>query len=120
MSRRFPFIEPPPDKAIRDGLLLLQELGAVDDRQGLTRLGRDLARLPLDPRLGRMVLAARDHHCLSELTIIASALGAQDPRLRPPEQQQTADEAHRRILFGPEDDPNSPPGSSSGPGTTRR
>ena len=100
---QFPFIEPPPDKAIRDGLLLLQELGAVDDRQGLTRLGRDLARLPLDPRLGRMVLAARDHHCLSELTIIASALGAQDPRLRPPEQQQTADETHRRILFGPEE-----------------
>lgn len=104
---RFPFIEPPPDKAIRDGLLLLQELGAVvatsDERQQLTRLGRDLARLPLDPRLGRMVLAARDNHCLTELTIIASALGAQDPRLRPPEQQQTADEAHRRMMFGPEE-----------------
>lgn len=100
---QFPFIEPPPDKAIRDGLLLLQELGAVDDRQQLTRLGRDLARLPLDPRLGRMVLAARENHCLTELTIIASALGAQDPRLRPPEQQQAADVAHRRILFGPED-----------------
>lgn len=100
---QFPFIEPPPEKAIRDGLLLLQELGAVDDRQQLTRLGRDLARLPLDPRLGRMVLAARENHCLTELTIIASALGAQDPRLRPPEQQQAADEAHRRILFGPEE-----------------
>ena len=100
---QFPFIEPPPEKAIRDGLLLLQELGAVDERQQLTRLGRDLARLPLDPRLGRMVLAARDNHCLTELTIIASALGAQDPRLRPPEQQQAADEAHRRILFGPEE-----------------
>ena len=100
---QFPFIEPPPEKAIRDGLLLLQELGAVDDRQQLTRLGRDLARLPLDPRLGRMVLAARENHCLTELTIIASALGAQDPRLRPPEQQQTADEVHRRILFGPEE-----------------
>lgn len=100
---QFPFIEPPPDKAIRDGLLLLQELGAVDEQQQLTRLGRDLARLPLDPRLGRMVLAARDNHCLTEMTIIASALGAQDPRLRPPEQQQTADEAHRRILFGPEE-----------------
>ena len=104
---RFPFIEPPPDKAIRDGLLLLQELGAVvataDARQQLTPLGRDLARLPLDPRLGRMVLAARDNHCLTELTIIASALGAQDPRLRPPEQQQTADAAHRRMMFGPEE-----------------
>ncbi|MFW9610956.1 MAG: ATP-dependent RNA helicase HrpA [Fluviibacter sp.] len=104
---RFPFIEPPPDKAIRDGLLLLQELGAVvataDVRQQLTPLGRDLARLPLDPRLGRMVLAARDNHCLTELTIIASALGAQDPRLRPPEQQQTADAAHRRMMFGPEE-----------------
>ena len=104
---QFPFIEPPPDKAIRDGLLLLQELGAVvstsDERQQLTQLGRDLARLPLDPPLGRMVLAARENHCLSELTIIASALGAQDPRLRPSEQQQAADEAHRRIMFGPEE-----------------
>ena len=100
---QFPFIEPPPEKAIRDGLLLLQELGAVDERQQLTRLGRDLARLPLDPRIGRMVLAARDNHCLTEVTIIASALGAQDPRLRPPEQQQAADEAHRHILFGPEE-----------------
>ena len=100
---QFPFIEPPPEKAIRDGLLLLQELGAVDDRQQLTRLGRDLARLPLDPRLGRMVLAARENHCLTEMTMIASALGAQDPRLRPPEQQQAADEAHRRIMFGPEE-----------------
>ena len=104
---QFPFLEPPPDKAIRDGLLLLQELGAVvakpEDHQQLTRLGRDLARLPLDPRLGRMVLAARDNHCLTELAIIASALGAQDPRQRPPEQQQAADEAHRRIMFGPEE-----------------
>ena len=100
---QFPFIEPPPEKAIRDGLLLLQELGAVDEKQQLTRLGRDLARLPLDPRLGRMVLAARDNHCLTELTIIASALGAQDPRQRPPEQQQAADEAHRRMMFGPEE-----------------
>ena len=103
----FPFIEPPPDKAIKDGLLLLQELGAVavlaDGRQQLTRSGRDLARLPLDPRLGRMVLAARENQCLTELMIIASALGAQDPRLRPPEQQQAADEAHRRIMFGPEE-----------------
>ncbi len=100
---QFPFIEPPPDKAIRDGLLLLQELGAVDERQLLTRMGRDLAKLPLDPRLGRMVLAARENQCLTELTIIASALGAQDPRQRPPEQQQAADEAHRRMMFGPEE-----------------
>ncbi len=104
---QFPFIEPPPDKAIRDGLLLLQELGAVEvapsGPEQLTRIGRDLARLPLDPRLGRMVLAAREHQCLTELTIIASALGAQDPRQRPPEQQQAADETHRRIMFGPEE-----------------
>ena len=104
---QFPFIEPPPDKAIRDGLLLLQELGAVEvapsGPQQLTRIGRDLARLPLDPRLGRMVLAAREHQCLTELTIIASALGAQDPRQRPPEQQQAADETHRRMMFGPEE-----------------
>lgn len=100
---QFPFIEPPPDKAIRDGLLLLQELGAVDEHQKLTPVGRDLARLPLDPRLGRMVLAARENHCLTELIIIASALGTQDPRLRPPEQQQAADEAHRLMMFGPEE-----------------
>lgn len=100
---KFPFIEPPPDKAIRDGLLLLQELGAVDAQQKLTPVGRDLARLPLDPRLGRMVLAARENHCLTELMIIASALGAQDPRQRPPEQQQAADEEHRRLMFGAEE-----------------
>lgn len=100
---QFPFIEPPPDKAIRDGLLLLQELGAVDAQQRLTAVGRDLARLPLDPRLGRMVLAARENHCLTELIIIASALGAQDPRQRPPDQQQAADEAHRRMMFGAEE-----------------
>lgn len=100
---RFPFLEPPPDKAIRDGLTLLQELGAVDGQQRLTPIGHDLARLPLDPRLGRMVLAARENHCLTELMIIASALGAQDPRVRPPEQQQAADEAHRRMMFGAEE-----------------
>ena len=100
---RFPFLEPPPDKAIRDGLALLQELGAVDGQQRLTPIGRDLARLPLDPRLGRMVLAARENHCLTEMMIIASALGAQDPRVRPPEHQQAADEAHRRMMFGAEE-----------------
>ena len=93
----FPFIEPPPGRAIADGYQLLAELGAVDDDNALTPLGRELARLPLDPRVGRMILAARDQQALSEVLIIASALSVQDPRERPAEAQEQADEAHRRF-----------------------
>jgi len=93
----FPFIEPPPGRAIADGYQLLNELGAVDDDNQLTPLGRELARLPLDPRVGRMILAARDQQSLKEVLIIASALSVQDPRDRPIEAQQQADEAHRRF-----------------------
>ncbi|MFP3568791.1 ATP-dependent RNA helicase HrpA [Paraburkholderia sp. SIMBA_030] len=93
----FPFIEPPPGRAIADGYQLLNELGAVDDDNRLTPLGRELARLPLDPRVGRMILAARDQQALKEVLIIASALSVQDPRDRPIEAQEQADQAHRRF-----------------------
>ncbi|MDM8357715.1 ATP-dependent RNA helicase HrpA [Pandoraea communis] len=93
----FPFIEPPPGRAIADGYQLLNELGAVDDTNQLTPLGRELARLPLDPRVGRMILAARDHQSLREVLIIASALAVQDPRDRPIEAQDAADNAHRKF-----------------------
>jgi ATP-dependent helicase HrpA len=93
----FPFIEPPLGRAIADGYQLLQELGAVDDDKQLTPLGKQLAKLPLDPRVGRMILAARDNVCLNEMLIIASALSVQDPRERPMEAQQAADNAHKKF-----------------------
>ncbi|HEY4316886.1 MAG TPA: ATP-dependent RNA helicase HrpA [Herbaspirillum sp.] len=93
----FPFIEPPLGRAIADGYQLLQELDAVDESNRLTALGRQLAKLPLDPRVGRMILAARDAGCLSELLVIASALSVQDPRDRPLEAQAAADAAHKKF-----------------------
>src|SRR6185369_4094410 len=94
----FPFIEPPPAKAIADGYALLQELGALDDNNGLTTIGQALARLPLDPRIGRMLVAARDLGCLKEVMVIAAGLSAQDPRERPQERQQAADEKHKLFV----------------------
>jgi len=93
----FPFIEPPLARAIADGYQLLQELGAVDEYNQITSLGHKLAKLPLDPRVGRMILAALDNVCLNEVLIIASALSVQDPRDRPMEHQQAADEAHKKF-----------------------
>lgn len=93
----FPFIEPPAGRAIADGYQLLQELGALNEDNQLTDIGRVLAKLPLDPRIARMVLAARDHHCLQEILIIASALETQDPRDRPLEAQEAADLAHKKF-----------------------
>ncbi len=93
----FPFIEPPQGRAIADGYQLLQEVGAVDDSNALTPLGRKLAKLPLDPRVGRMILAAVDNDCLTEMLIVASALSTQDPRDRPIEYQQQADEKHKKF-----------------------
>jgi ATP-dependent helicase HrpA len=81
---------------IADGYQLLEELGAVDDERELTQSGRELAKLPLDPRIGRMILAARDGHCLREMLIIAAALSVQDPRERPQEQAGAADQAHAK------------------------
>jgi ATP-dependent helicase HrpA len=90
----FPFIEPPDGKAISDGFNLLQELSAVNREGQLTALGRQLARLPVDPRLGRMVLEGASQGSLEEVLIIASSLSVQDPRERPSDRQQAADQAH--------------------------
>ena len=94
---QFPFLDPPPRKAIADGYALLQELGAVDEAHELTAIGRQLSQLPVDPRIGRMLLAARELGCLREVAVIAAALSSQDPRERPLEAQQAADQAHRRF-----------------------
>ena len=94
----FPFIEPPLGRAIADGYQLLQELGAFDEANQLTGIGRQLSKLPLDPRVARMILAARDQQCLREVLIIASALSVQDPRDRPQEAQEAADQAHRKFM----------------------
>ncbi len=93
----FPFIEPPPRKAVADGYQLLNELGAVDERNELTPMGIELSKLPLDPRVGRMILEARKRDALTEVLIIASALSGQDVRDRPAEQQQQADEKHKKF-----------------------
>jgi ATP-dependent helicase HrpA len=90
----FPFIEPPDGKAVSDGFNLLQELRAVSRENQLTPMGRQLARLPVDPRLGRMLLEGAQQGSLAEVLIVASALSVQDPRERPPERQQAADQAH--------------------------
>ncbi len=106
----FPFIEPPDSRSIRDGYLLLDELGALQpsatvpkatgaaatDRR-LTKVGRQLARLPIDPRMARMVVEADRHGCVREVMVIAAALSIQDPRERPAEHRQAADEMHRRF-----------------------
>ena len=93
----FPFIEPPPRRAIADGYQLLAELGAVDEFNELTPMGESLARLPLDPRVGRMILEARDRQALTEVLIVASAMSVQDVRDRPLEAQQAADAAHKKF-----------------------
>ncbi len=93
----FPFVESPSPRAIGDGYQLLQELGAVDTERALTPLGQELAKLPVDPRIGRMILAARESGCLAEMLVIASALAVPDPRERPLEKQQAADQAHLRF-----------------------
>ncbi len=94
----FPFLDPPGTDAIRDGYKTLHEIGAVDSAKKLTRLGKQLSRLPLDPRLGRMIFAASDNGCLLEILVMAAALEIQDPRVRPAEHQAAADQAHRQWL----------------------
>jgi ATP-dependent helicase HrpA len=93
----FPFIDPPSSRAIADGHQLLAELGAVDDDQRLTPLGHELARLPLDPRIARMIIEARSRGALDEVLVIASALSVQDVRDRPLEAQTQADQQHARF-----------------------
>ncbi|WP_268248434.1 ATP-dependent RNA helicase HrpA [Halomonas urumqiensis] len=93
---RFPFVDPPDSRFISDGFRLLFELGAVDERNQLTATGRKLARLPIDPRLARMVLAGAEQGGLRDVLIVVSALAVQDPRDRPADKRQAADQAHRR------------------------
>ena len=93
----FPFIDAPSKRAIADGYQLLQELGAVDELNELTRQGSELAKLPLDPRVGRMILEAKSRSAISEVLVIASALSLQDVRDRPLDMQQKADEAHKKF-----------------------
>jgi ATP-dependent helicase HrpA len=93
----FPFIEAPSSRLITDGYQLLQELGAVDSRRQITEIGLQLAKLPLDPRVGRMILAAKRESCLAEILIIASVLSIQDPRERPMDKREAADNAHAKF-----------------------
>lgn len=94
---QFPFIEPPQRRAIADGYQLLNELGAVDDNNELTPVGRELAKLPLDPRVGRMIWEARERGALAEVLVIASALSVQDVRDRPMDMQAQADQQHAKF-----------------------
>ncbi|TPQ21145.1 ATP-dependent RNA helicase HrpA [Streptomyces sporangiiformans] len=99
---KFPFIDPPDHRNIRDGVQLLQELGALDPaqkdaRKRLTQTGRRLAQLPVDPRLARMVLEADKNGCVREVMVIAAALSIQDPRERPADKQTQADQQHARF-----------------------
>ncbi|TRW49829.1 ATP-dependent RNA helicase HrpA [Aliidiomarina halalkaliphila] len=101
--RKFPFLQRPDERFINDGMRLLDELGAMQKggRKGprrLTAIGRSLGRLPIDPRLGRMVVAAEDFHSVREVLIITAALSIQDPRERPHDKQQKADELHKRFM----------------------
>src|SRR6185436_11427462 len=90
----FPFVEPPDGRLIRDGQRTLRELGALTEAGELTDTGRRLSKLPLDPRLGRMLLAGAQEHCVAEIAIIASALSVPDPRDRPADKQAQADQKH--------------------------
>jgi len=93
----FPFLEPPRTGNITDGYRMLFELGALDEQNRLTEIGRKLSRLPVDPRVGRIVLGGHEENCLHEILIIAAALELQDPRERPVDQQQAADEAQAKF-----------------------
>jgi ATP-dependent helicase HrpA len=94
--RKFPFIDPPDARAITDGTRLLEELNAFKNGH-VTEMGRKLARLPVDPRMGRIILEGDKNGCAREVLIVASALSIMDPRERPPEEQAAADQAHRRF-----------------------
>ncbi len=92
--KAFPFIEKPSAKQINDGFLLLEQLGAINSVRQLTAVGRSLAKLSVDPKIGRVIIAAQQQNVLSEVLIIASGLSCQDPRERPTDKQQAADEKH--------------------------
>ncbi|WP_375488714.1 ATP-dependent RNA helicase HrpA [uncultured Jatrophihabitans sp.] len=93
----FPFLDPPDRRSVRDGVTLLQELGAFDGAGALTDVGRRLARLPLDPRVGAMILAAHREGCVREVLVIAAALSIPDPRERPSDREDAARQAHARF-----------------------
>ncbi|MDQ3027381.1 MAG: ATP-dependent RNA helicase HrpA [Pseudomonadota bacterium] len=93
----FPFIEPPTARQIEDGYRQLFELGAIDAERALTPLGHEIARLPVDPRVGRMLLAAREFHCAAEMVILAAALSIPDPRDRPRQAREASDRAHEEF-----------------------
>ncbi|MEG3640910.1 ATP-dependent RNA helicase HrpA [Magnetococcus sp. PR-3] len=95
--QKFPFIDAPKPTAIREGIRLLKELDALDDNENLTDIGRKLAKLPLDPRLGRIILAGDRFKCLQEITILAAALSTQDPREFPEAEKGRAKEHHARF-----------------------
>ena len=94
--RKFPFVDPPDPRAITDGVRLLEELNAME-RDTLTETGRQMARLPVDPRIARMIIESGRQGCAREILVIAAALSIQDPRERPSDNQQAADTAHRRF-----------------------
>ena len=93
----FPFIEPPHAGAIRDGFALLKELGALEGENRLNKMGQLMARLPIDPPISRILIAARENNAVRELKIIAPALAIQDPRVRPAEREKEADAAHKKF-----------------------
>ena len=93
----FGFLDPPDARSIRDGVQLLQELGAFDSAGALTDVGRRLARLPLDPRIGRMILAAEEENCVREVLVLAAALSIPDPRERPVDKEEAARQKHARF-----------------------
>lgn len=94
----FPFLDPPRPQAIQGGFQLLAELGAIDEKQKLTDMGKAMARLPIAPTVSRMVLQAQKEGAMQEVMVIASAISIQDPRIRPLDQQQQADQEHRKFL----------------------
>lgn len=94
---QFPFVDKPDSRLIKDGYRVLEEIGAIDSSRRVTAIGKALSRLPVDPRIGRMLLAAAEADCLNEVLVIAAALSVQDPRERPMDKQQAAAEAHRQF-----------------------
>lgn len=94
----FPFVEPPDSRLITDGYKLLHELGAINEHNKISDIGKQLARLPIDPKLGRILIESVNENCLNETLIIVSALAVQDPRERPLNKQQAADEAHKKFI----------------------
>ncbi len=95
---KFPFLDPPFKNAIKEGYRLLRELGAIDEKMRLTRRGRIMADLPIDPCIARIIIEAKENNCLREIKIISAALAIQDPRIRPADQEKEADAAHKAFI----------------------